>query len=152
TSPVFDAHSADVFLLGMELSGEFQIYAMQHAAHGAYFDLKDTVDGGTVGWLRLSNVPLSELRPLSAGNRARELLDDARDIMRFGYCAQLVGVMREAFRMTLDYLKLRKQFGTPIGSFQAIQHRMATLHIEMKAARALLYEACAAVGTERQSL
>jgi alkylation response protein AidB-like acyl-CoA dehydrogenase len=152
TPPVFDAHGADLFLLGIEIGREFQICTVQRTTLGVHFDLKDTVDGGTLGQLRFESVARSELRPLYVGNRAKELLNNARDIMRLGYCAQLVGVMREAFQTTLEYLKLRKQFGTPIGAFQAIQHRMATLHIEIRSSRALLYEACAAVGTERQAL
>jgi alkylation response protein AidB-like acyl-CoA dehydrogenase len=152
TPPVFDAHSSEVFLLGVDTDVEFQICALRPNSRGVNLDLKDSVDGGTVGRLRLDRVAPGDLRPLLGGNRAKGLLNDARDIMRLGYSAQLVGLMRAAFRMTLDYLKLRTQFGTPIGTFQAIQHRAATLHIEMKSARALLYEACAAVGTARQTL
>jgi alkylation response protein AidB-like acyl-CoA dehydrogenase len=152
TSPVFDAHGADVFLLGVELGGEFEICMIERNAPSLHFEVKDTVDGGTLGQLRFDQVARTALQPLSVGNRAREMFDHARDIMRLGYSALLVGLMQETFRITLEYLKLRKQFGTPIGAFQAIQHRAATLHIQIKSARALLYEACAAVGTERQAV
>jgi len=57
--------------------------------------------------------------------------------------------MDEALQMTVTYLKDRRQFGVPIGSFQALQHRAASLYVVIKANRALLYEACKA-GPERR--
>ena len=62
-----------------------------------------------------------------------------------GQCAEAVGGMQEAFRLTLDYLKTRKQFGTPIGKFQVLQHRMADMcgELEMATSMAIL-AACVA--------
>lgn len=53
--------------------------------------------------------------------------------------AELVGGMEKAIEITADYLKLRKQFGVAIGSFQALQHRMADMVAEMELARSMLY-------------
>jgi len=54
-------------------------------------------------------------------------------------CAELVGGMEKAIEITAEYLKIRKQFGVPIGSFQAIQHRMADMAAEMELARSMLF-------------
>jgi len=66
-----------------------------------------------------------------------------------GYSALLVGLADEALAMTVQYLKDRKQFGVPIGSFQALQHSAASLYVLIKASHALLYEACQASAARR---
>ena len=112
----------------------------------------NTVDGGTLTQLTFDGVSVADVRRLDSGNQAAALMEHASSLMRLGYCAEMVGLMREVFRVTLDYLKLRKQFGVPIGSFQAIQHRAATLQIEIMSARSLVYEACGGLGTDREAL
>ena len=53
--------------------------------------------------------------------------------------------MEEAFRLTLDYLKTRQQFGSPIGRFQVLQHRMAEMRGELELARSMtILAACVA--------
>jgi len=54
-------------------------------------------------------------------------------------CAELVGAMEKAVEMTSEYLKVRKQFGVSIGSFQALQHRMADMAAELELARSMLF-------------
>jgi alkylation response protein AidB-like acyl-CoA dehydrogenase len=66
-----------------------------------------------------------------------------------GYAALLTGLMDEALQITVGYLKDRRQFGIPIGAFQALQHRAASLYVIIKSTRALLYEAAKA-GVERR--
>ncbi|QGZ58575.1 acyl-CoA dehydrogenase family protein [Paraburkholderia acidiphila] len=53
--------------------------------------------------------------------------------------AELVGAMEKSLEITAEYLKMRKQFGVPIGSFQALQHRLADMAGEMELARSMLY-------------
>ncbi|AQV98295.1 acyl-CoA dehydrogenase [Cupriavidus necator] len=60
-------------------------------------------------------------------------------------CAELVGVMEKAIEITADYLKVRQQFGAPIGSFQALQHRMADMAAELEVARSMLYVLLASI-------
>nr|WP_180204234.1 acyl-CoA dehydrogenase [Pseudomonas sp. SbOxS1]NYU04081.1 pimeloyl-CoA dehydrogenase small subunit [Pseudomonas sp. SbOxS1] len=62
-----------------------------------------------------------------------------------GQCAEAIGGMEEAFRLTLDYLKTRKQFGAPIGKFQVLQHRMADMRGELELATSMaILAACVA--------
>ncbi|MGH8788236.1 MAG: acyl-CoA dehydrogenase family protein [Cupriavidus necator] len=60
--------------------------------------------------------------------------------------AELVGAMEQAIAITADYLKIRQQFGVAIGSFQALQHRMADMAAECEMARSMLYALLAAIG------
>lgn len=60
-------------------------------------------------------------------------------------CAEALGSMEEAFRLTLDYLKTRQQFGGPIGGFQVLQHRMADIRGELELATSMtILAACVA--------
>lgn len=149
--PVFDAHAAAGFIFGAEAGGKFCIFHVRRAAPGLTFSAKPTLDGGTLGSLRFDNVSAADLTTLHDGNAARELMGEALSRMRLGHAGALLGLMERAFEMTLDYLKTRKQFGAPIGSFQALQHRAASLHIAITAARALLFEAAMAVGGENEA-
>ncbi|WP_250450855.1 acyl-CoA dehydrogenase family protein [Caballeronia sp. ATUFL_M2_KS44] len=59
-------------------------------------------------------------------------------------CAELVGAMERAIEITAEYLKVRKQFGVAIGSFQSLQHRMADMAAELELSRSMLYAMLAA--------
>ncbi|CAG2151478.1 Acryloyl-CoA reductase (NADH) [Cupriavidus yeoncheonensis] len=72
-------------------------------------------------------------------------------------CAELIGAMEKTIEMTAEYLKTRQQFGVTIGSFQALQHRMADMAAEMEVARSMLHAAMASManddaGTRQQVL
>lgn len=62
-------------------------------------------------------------------------------------CADLVGVMRGAVRLACDYARDRRQYGTAIGSFQAIQHLLADAHVSMEGSRSVALHAAWAVDT-----
>ncbi|CAB3735190.1 acyl-CoA dehydrogenase family protein [Paraburkholderia rhynchosiae] len=63
-------------------------------------------------------------------------------------CAELVGGMEQAIAMTADYLKVRTQFGVPLGSFQALQHRLADMAAELEVARSMLYALLASIAND----
>ena len=103
---------------------------------GADLSLDGTQDGGFHG----------TLRPAGGAVLARDIgaaLDAALDEAALGTAAYLLGVMDQAFALTLDYLRTRQQFGKPIGSFQALQHRAADLKIQIALTRASVGSAAA---------
>ncbi len=69
------------------------------------------------------------------------VLARAIDRATIAVCAEMIGAAEAAFAMTLDYLKTRVQFGVPIGSFQALQHRAARLYVELELARSAVMRA-----------
>jgi len=75
----------------------------------------------------------------------RAALTDARDAALVAQSAEQVGAMSRLLELTVEYAKVRVQFGRPIGGFQAIKHRLAHLHVLAEAARSASY--AAAVGT-----
>jgi alkylation response protein AidB-like acyl-CoA dehydrogenase len=64
-------------------------------------------------------------------------------------CAEAIGAMDKALWTTRDYLQTRQQFGVAIGTFQALQHRMADMLIELEMARSQVYRGLAYLGAER---
>jgi len=123
-----------------------------------------TTDEGL--WLAAGNAPGISRRPyrLIDGSPALELtfddtpaermpggLDTLRahvDALRVPIAAELVGLMTTLFDLTLDYIKVRKQFGTTIGTFQALQHRMADKYVALEQSRSLLFRAAMTSGPE----
>src|SRR5688500_10197902 len=73
------------------------------------------------------------------------LIEEVTDFATALACAEAVGAMKFACDTTLDYLKTRKQFGVPIGSFQALQHRMVDMFIAQEQARSMACLACSKV-------
>ena len=71
--------------------------------------------------------------------------EEAVDFATALVCAEAVGAMKSANEATLEYLKTRRQFGVPIGSFQALQHRMVDMTISAEQARSMASLACARV-------
>ncbi|HZZ66751.1 MAG TPA: acyl-CoA dehydrogenase family protein [Phenylobacterium sp.] len=83
--------------------------------------------------------------PLSGG---ADLIDKVLDRARAGVAAEMLGSALQAFETTLDYLKVRVQFGQVIGSFQALQHRAAKMFTDLELARSTVEAALAAIDAD----
>ena len=93
----------------------------------------------------LSSVELGDDRRLGAAGDAAQALDAALDRARACLAAEALGLLREVFSRTADYLKERVQFDVPIGSFQALQHRMARLYTELEMLQSCVGAALSAI-------
>jgi alkylation response protein AidB-like acyl-CoA dehydrogenase len=103
------------------------------------------VDGGRAAEIRFDDVVLPSGALLGKENEGLALLEHALGYGILALCSEAVGAMEIARRDTLEYLRTRKQFGKPIGSFQALQHRMAVLLLEIEQARSAVINAAAAM-------
>jgi alkylation response protein AidB-like acyl-CoA dehydrogenase len=83
--------------------------------------------------------------PLSGG---AEVLEKVLDRVRAGVAAEMLGAAVQAFETTLDYLKVRVQFGQVIGSFQALQHRAAKMFTDLELARSAVEAALQAIDAD----
>ncbi len=75
------------------------------------------------------------------GSTSDELSDHAGSLVTVAVAAELVGVCQRALEMSLEYVKDRKQFGVPVGSFQAVSHRCAEMLLHTESARSTAYYA-----------
>ena len=82
----------------------------------------------------------TQARRLDVGG-CTEQLRQLRATAGTAVAAEQVGAAASALEMTVEYTKQRRQFGRPIGSFQALKHRMADVHVHVEAARSALYAA-----------
>ena len=71
------------------------------------------------------------------------------DITRLAAGAEMVGLMSTVFEATVEYLKTRQQFGRPLSSFQALQHRLADLYVRLEQSRSHLYRATACMAANQ---
>lgn len=95
-----------------------------------------TVDSHRAADVSFDNCPA---QPLGEPDEALEALDEALDFATLLVCAEAVGAMSFANETTLEYLKTRQQFGTPIGAFQALQHRMVDMTVCAEQSRSITY-------------
>ncbi|CRZ15391.1 acyl-CoA dehydrogenase family protein [Mycolicibacterium neworleansense] len=98
-----------------------------------------TVDDRRASDLMFTDVRLPAGALLGAEGQAWPSLESARDEGAAAVCAEAVGGMRKVLADTVEYCKQRQQFGLPIGSFQALQHRMVDMHMEVEQASAAVY-------------
>jgi pimeloyl-CoA dehydrogenase small subunit len=97
-----------------------------------------TQDGMRAAEVTLANVRVAAKDELSAGEDPFPLIERVVDEAIAATSAEAVGAMSEALDMTVDYLKTRKQFGVPIGSFQALQHRASDMVVALEQARSMM--------------
>ncbi len=109
-------------------------YAMLDGTRGADVDLK--------------GVQVAADALIGPEGGAIDLIEEVTDFALALLCAEAVGAMNDANEATLEYLKTRRQFGVPIGSFQALQHRMVDMVIECEQARSMASLACARVDAD----
>lgn len=102
--------------------------------------------------ITLTGVQVAEDLRLPATAGALQALDAALDRARICLAAEGLGLLREAFERTLSYLKERVQFEVPIGSFQALQHRMARLYTELEMLESCVRAALAAIDADDPKL
>jgi alkylation response protein AidB-like acyl-CoA dehydrogenase len=106
-----------------------------------YSSISRAVDNTRAAKIDFSKAAAHALTP--AQGTVQSLIALARDLQTLLACAEAVGCMRYACDATLEYLKTRKQFGQPLGAFQALQHRMVDMVNEWELARSMVDMACA---------
>jgi alkylation response protein AidB-like acyl-CoA dehydrogenase len=144
---VLDAPSADYFLVSARNSGRagephgISVFLVAREAAGVSLFAYPTQSGGRAADVRLDGVAVDEAALIGAAGDGLALVERAVDRGIAALCAEAVGIMTALNEATLNYLKIRKQFGVPIGKFQALQHRMADMFIAAEQARSMAVNA-----------
>jgi alkylation response protein AidB-like acyl-CoA dehydrogenase len=137
---VMDGTLADWFVVSARADGGVGLFLVPAKAKGVKVDRQSRIDGRSSAIVRLDGVTLAADARLGAPEAGLGLLERVVDAGTIGLSAEMLGAMTGAFTMTLEYLRTRIQFGVPIGSFQALQHRAARLYVETQLARsAVMY-------------
>ena len=141
-SLVDGASAADFFIISAREGDEVGLYLVDATAPGIRRRDYRTLDNHRVSDLVLDKVAS---RRLASGKQAEAAIEAALDHADVTLCGEALGIMDAALWATRDYLKMRKQFGTTLNNFQALQHRMADMLIEVELSRSILFHALGAV-------
>lgn len=112
-----------------------------------------TIDGSRAGEVVLNNLSLPSHALIGKAGGAIDVIEHVLGRGLLALCAEALGIMDVIKEMTIDYIQTRKQFGVPIGKFQALQHRMAEMLLEIEQARSAVINAAAQIdqtGTARE--
>ena len=152
---VLDGHVADQLIVVARTSGEpgdqhgLSLFVVDGNAKGLTCTRTVMVDSRNAANLTLENVPANLLGPMDEG---LSVLEPVLDGARIGLAAEMLGSGLEAFERTLEYLKIREQFGVPIGSFQALKHRASLMFCEIELTKSAVLEALTALDENRNDI
>lgn len=145
---------ADLLLVSARTSGSqfdtqgISLFLVPGDAPGIARRGYNRIEGGRAAELRFNQVRVDADALLSAEGLGHGVLERIAGYGVLALAAEAVGAMDVAKDQTLEYLRTRKQFGVAIGTFQALQHRMADLLLEVEQARSAVINAAAAIDEE----
>ncbi len=145
---VVGASNADGYIVSANSAQGMQLLWVPKDAAGATMDFDLLADGRQSGTLKLADVAVAKENVINSGQAAAESLARAIDHTAVIASAELNGIMVRSLEITLEYLKTRVQFGKPIGSFQALQHRAVDLYIQQELSSAVLDDVLAVLDNE----
>lgn len=150
-SVVVGGQSAGLMLVSARVSGDerdeagISLFLVDPGSPGVSIREYPTMDGRRGCDVFLHNVFVSSAAVLGTHGKALEALRYQQGRAIAAQCAEAVGSLEATCALTLDYLKTRQQFGQVIGRFQALQHRMVEMHIELDLASSMaMLAACVA--------
>lgn len=152
---VHHAEQAKVFVVsartagGIDDAAGISLFLVPAGASGLALRGYPLIDGGRAAEMTLRRVMLPADALLGAAGDGFAVLEKAIGAGVLALCAESLGAMEVAKEATLEYLRTRQQFGTVIGSFQALQHRMADVLLEIEQARSAVINAAAALDADR---
>jgi alkylation response protein AidB-like acyl-CoA dehydrogenase len=140
---------ADAIIVSARVSGDaddasgIALFLVERRAAGVKTQGYALQDGSGAAEVTLSNTPATLLVAAGPAFAALEL---AVDTGIAALATEAVGVMDKLFELTTEYLNTRKQFGVPIGTFQALRHRVADMKMQLELARSMSYYATLKLG------
>jgi alkylation response protein AidB-like acyl-CoA dehydrogenase len=150
-SVVLHGDSADALIVSARTSGAaddregITLFLVDANAAGVGIKGFANIDGQRSAEVTFENVILSAGDVIAAVDQGYEPLEFAIDTGIAALCAEAVGCMEKLLEITAEYLRTRTQFGRTIGTFQALQHRIADMAIAIEQARSAAYLAAARV-------
>ena len=146
-SVVMNGPSADKIIVSARTSGSqmeeegISLFIVDAASEGLNRTNYKTVDGKRASDITIENLSVSNENIIGQINSGFAILDSAIDTAILAISAEAVGAMEVLYKTTVEYTKTREQFGTAIGKFQVLQHRMVDMFMEYEQCKSLLYMA-----------
>ena len=152
---VANGDTADLLVVSARTAGEsheedgISLFLIDGRAEGVERRSYPTMDGSRAAEITLENVAVDQAALLGVEGQAFPALEAQIAAGTLALCAEAVGAMEAAKALTIEYLRTRTQFGRPIGQFQALQHRMADMLIEIEQARSAVINAAGQLEADR---
>jgi alkylation response protein AidB-like acyl-CoA dehydrogenase len=153
-SVVLHGNSADYFIVSARTAGAsndeegISIFLINAKAPGVTITAYDLQDGAKAADIELKDVSTDQL--IGNLDEGFSILVQALDFANAALCAEAGGLMAALNEMTVEYLKTRKQFGVPIGKFQALQHRMTDMIISAEQSKSMIIKAAIALSSRNE--
>lgn len=138
---VLDGVGAELLVVSARLEGGPALFVVGSGAPGVEVIPLRRLDARNAARVSFVDVEVSARDVLAGPDTAHRVIDQVIDWATVALCAEMLGSMSRAFELTVAYLKDRTQFGVPVGSFQALQHRAAAIFVEHELARAAVMTA-----------
>jgi len=157
-SYVADGHIANTLIVSARTSGKpgdaqgITLFIVPADAKGVSRTTLKTVDSRGAADIAFQGVEVGADAVLGGADAGGPLLDQVLDRARVGLAAEMLGHSTQSFEITNDYLKTRVQFGQPIGSFQALQHRAAKMFTDIELTRSCVIAALDALDENRNDV
>ncbi len=148
---VWGGHLADAYVIAARTAGDdgdrsgIALFLVPAGTPGLTAVRQHRIDSLNVAQLVLDDLIVGDDAELAAAGDGFGLLSRVIDEATVALTGEMLGGMSEALERTLGYLRERRQFGVPIGSFQALKHRAARLYIELELSRSAVMAAARAV-------
>ena len=155
---VIDGHSSKLLMVVARTEGSIDdasgitIFLVDPEDQGVEITKTIMVDSRNAANIEFNNVSVSTDSILGEENNGASLLELVLDRAQIAISAEMLGNASQAFDLTLQYLKERKQFGAVIGTFQALQHRAAEMYSELELTKSSIIAACNAVDDNSNDL
>ena len=155
---VIDGHSSNLLIVAARTSGSdkdssgITLFLVDPGLDGVEVNKTSMVDSRNSANVTLKEVIVSLDDVLGEENNGAALLEEVLDRAQIAISAEMLGNASQAFDITLQYLKERKQFGAVIGSFQALQHRASEMYSELELTKSSVIAACVAADEQSNDL
>lgn len=148
---VLDGHSADRLVVVARSHGTagetdgLSLFLVDANAPGVARTRSMLMDSRNAARIEFADVDVGPEALLGTEGAAWPALEQVLDRGRAAIAAEMLGGVQETFERTVEYLKQREQFGTRIGTFQALQHRAAHMFAEIQLLKSVVRDACSSV-------
>ena len=143
---VLDGGFADKFIVATRTSKNpgdktgISLFIVDSDSKGLEVTPTKMVDSRNAANIKFNEVKVHSSRMIGDEGQGFEIIESVLDISRAAISAEMLGGALEAYEITIDYLKEREQFGSKIGSFQALQHRAAIMFSELELCKSCVVE------------
>jgi acyl-CoA dehydrogenase len=155
---VIDGHTAGLLIVAARTEGStgdssgISLFLLDPNSEGIEITRTSMVDSRNSALIQFKGVTASSSELLGEQNNGASILEEVLDRAQIAISAEMLGNASQAFDITLEYLKERKQFGAVIGTFQALQHRAAEMYSELELTKSSVIAACNAVDENSNDL